>query len=105
MYPVLPFLLIMETLIKLDGGTAKGYSINAGAINIIFATTGKGMIACGAFNVAALEKFGYPAVRMQSPIRTIDELLGASAAQVNQYAAALGIDEQMTGRQCLELML
>jgi len=94
----------METSIKLDNGTARGYAIDAGGVNILFATTGKGMIACGAFNVAALAKFNYPAVRVQSPVKTIDDILAAKAAEINPVAAQLGITTEMTGRECLELM-
>ncbi len=95
----------METLIELDNGTARGYSIDAGAFNVVFATTGKGMAACGAFNVASLAKFDYAAVRVQSPVTTIDDLLNAKAAEINPQAQQLGITAEMTGRQCLELML
>jgi uncharacterized protein YunC (DUF1805 family) len=63
------------------------------------------MVACGAFNVDALAKFDYPAVRVQSPVKTIDDVLSAPVAQMNPQAAELGITEQMTGRQCLEKML
>jgi uncharacterized protein YunC (DUF1805 family) len=95
----------MEQIIKLTNATAKGYCVNAGPFNIIFCTTGKGMVACGAFSVEALSKLDYPAVRVKSPVKTVEDVLNAPAAQVNTQGVSLGIVEGMTGRECLEKML
>ena len=94
----------MEKIIQLSNGQAKGYSVDAGPFNVLFCTTGKGMVACGAFNIQALAKFDYPAVRVQSPVKTIEDVLDAPAAEINELAACLGIKEGMSGRECLEKM-
>lgn len=94
----------MEQTIQLKNGVAKGYCIDAGAFNVIFCTTGKGMVACGAFNVEALGKFGYPTVRVQSPVKTIEDVLEAQVVEVNPQAVELGITEKMTGKESLEKM-
>jgi len=90
--------------IQLSNGEAQGYSAPCGPFNVIFATTGKGMIACGAFDVIALEKFNFPAVKMtkEGGIKTIDGLTEAHAVLVNTLAQAQGITEGMSGLECLE---
>lgn len=94
----------MEKIIKLENGQAKAYTIDAGGFNIIVATTGKGLVGCGAFDVAALEKFEYPAVIVKGPISTVADLLAANVVRSNLFARQIGIDSQMTGLQALEAM-
>jgi uncharacterized protein YunC (DUF1805 family) len=90
--------------IKLKNGEATAYCVPCGPFNVIFAETGKGMIACGAFDVIALEKFGFPAVKMKKDggIKTIDGLLAAEAALINAQAREKGIREGLRGRDVLE---
>ena len=90
--------------IQLSKGEAIGYSVSCGPFNVIFATTGEGMITCGAFDVVALEKFDFPAIKMkkESGIKTIDDLVEAEAVVVNALAQERGIIEGMSGIECLE---
>jgi uncharacterized protein YunC (DUF1805 family) len=41
----------------------EAFTIPLGLVNIVFITTDTGMVGCGAFDVKALDKFGYPAAR------------------------------------------
>ena len=91
-----------------NGKTAEGYEISLGVVNLVFIKTDEGMIACGAFNVAVLDKFSYPAVRIKSkdgsPISTPDDLLNGVAVEVNKSAAARGIETGCSGKDALGLL-
>ncbi|MBN1493045.1 MAG: DUF1805 domain-containing protein [Candidatus Omnitrophica bacterium] len=93
--------------VKLSNGMAMAYSVPCGPFNIIFATTGKGMVACGAFDVIALEKFNFPAVKLKKDggIKTINGLLEAEASIVNKQALGYGVTAGMNGRAVLEKFL
>ncbi|MFC1808698.1 YunC family protein [Candidatus Omnitrophota bacterium] len=93
-----------ERVISLLSKEARGYTVSCGPFNIIFATTGAGLIGCGAIDVCALEKFNYPAVKMQkeSGIKTIDDLLEADVVLVNSCAKECGVTEGMNGNEALE---
>ncbi len=94
--------------VRLSGGMATGYVLKAGPVSIVVVIAGKGMVGCGAFDVAALGRFGYPAVRARScdgkPISSIAELLSAEVWDVNEPARALGVVGGMSGREALEIL-
>lgn len=97
-----------QTSFRIGGKEARGFEIPLGAVNLVFATTDVGMIACGAFDVAALDRFHYPAARVKSPtgapIATVDDLLAGVVKDANEEAARRGITLGMTGRQAMELL-
>ena len=68
--------------------------------NIVFITTEKGMLACGAIDAMVLDKFNFPVVRIKSksgtPITTVNDLLSGEVRDMNNSAAKLGITENMT---------
>ncbi len=89
----------------LKGKTVTGYEITLGKINLVFASTDSGLIACGAFDVAALDKFDYPAAKARGKsgsIKTIQDLLDGEIILVNETAKKLGISEKMSGNEALE---
>ncbi|MEK7375645.1 MAG: YunC family protein [Candidatus Margulisiibacteriota bacterium] len=92
--------------IKLAKKTAKGYVIPVGSWNLVFASTGKGMVSCGAIDVIVLDKFDYPAARVKSStggkIETIDDLLSGTIKDANAAAKKRGIVEGMSGKEALE---
>lgn len=94
--------------VKLTKKQAEGYSIPLGSLNLVFVVTDKGMVGCGAFDVAALNNFSYPAARVKSktsnPIATIDDLLEGIVKDANAEAVKLGINIGMSGREALNLM-
>ena len=98
----------IKTIDLAGGKTADGYVIPLGTVNLVFVKTEKGMIACGAFNVAVLDKFDYPAVRIASKdgsrISGPEDLLKGVAVEVNESAASLGIETNCTGEAALELL-
>jgi len=94
--------------IKLSGKKAEGFIIPLGPVNLVFAKTDAGMIACGAFDVMALDKYGYPAVKMRSvggkPIGDVDGLLSGLVREANASAQKRGIAVDMSGKQAIELL-
>jgi uncharacterized protein YunC (DUF1805 family) len=66
------------------------------------------MVGCGAFDVAALNNFGYPAARVRpahsSSIATIEDLLQGIVKEVNSAAEKLGLKVGLTCREALELL-
>lgn len=87
---------------------ADGYVIALGPVNLVSVVTDVGMVGCGAFDVAALNNFGYPAARVRpsqgSPISTIEDLLQGIVKEANPAAQKLGLKVGQTGREALELL-
>ena len=77
-------------------------------MNFVSAVTDVGMVGCGAFDVAALNNFGYPAAKVRpahgSSIATIEDLLQGIVKEVNLNAEKLGLKVGLTGREALELL-
>jgi len=93
---------------QLTGKQADGYVIPLGPINLVNVVTDVGMVGCGAFDVAALNNFGYPAAKVRpaqgSSIATIEDLLKGIVKEVNPAAERLGLKVGQTGREALELL-
>jgi len=66
----------MTQPIQLGKKHCRGPRDSLGPLNIVFATTDLGMVACGAFDVAAMDKFNYPAAKVTG-VSNVDELLAA----------------------------
>ncbi|MDK2915529.1 MAG: hypothetical protein PWR25_86 [Euryarchaeota archaeon] len=101
-----PHLMQHET-VRLAGKDADGYVIPLGPVNLVAVVTDTGMVGCGAFDIDALEKFGYPAARVKpaggaSSIETIEDLLRGEIKGANRHAAERGVAVGMTGREALD---
>ncbi len=90
-----------ETVLQIGGKQAVGYEVSLGPVNLVFAKTDAGMVACGAFDVAALEKFSYPAAKVTG-VATVDQLLAGRVKEANESAKKRGVQPGMTGREALE---
>ena len=94
--------------VQLAGKQADGYVIPLGPVNLVNVVTDVGMVGCGAFDVAALNNFGYPAAKVRSgnscSISTIEDLLQGIVKEVNPSAEKLGLKVGITGRDALELL-
>jgi uncharacterized protein YunC (DUF1805 family) len=99
---------MIQTKVKLAKKEADGYVIPLGKVNLVNVVTDQGMVGCGAFDVAALNNFGYPAARVKpsrgSSIATIDDLLVGVIKDANDAAARLGIKVGMSGKEALDLL-
>jgi len=94
--------------IHLTRKVAKGFIIPLGPANIVAIKTDVGFIGCGAFDVAALDSFSYPAVKVRPSIGPsivdTDDLLKGIVKEANRSAMGRGIKNGMTGRAALELL-
>ena len=94
--------------IQLTRKVAKGFVIPLGPANLVAIKTDVGMIGCGAFDVAALDSFSYPAVKVRPSIGPsivdTDDLLKGIVKEANRSAMGRGIKNGMTGRAALELL-
>ena len=99
---------MLQQKIELSKKQADGYVIPIGPLNLVFVVTSKGMLGCGAFDVAALNNFGYPAAKARSksgkPIATIEDLLEGTIKEANAEASKLGISIGMSTNEALELL-
>ena len=99
---------MIHTKVQLARKQADGYVITLGKINLVNVVTDIGMVGCGAFDVAALDNFGYPAARVKptssSSIETVDDLLDGNIKDANDAAARLGIKVGMSGKEALDLL-
>ncbi|MDD1762547.1 MAG: YunC family protein [Methanothrix sp.] len=95
-------------IVQLKGKQADGYVIPLGPINLVNVVTDVGMVGCGAFDVAALNNFSYPAAKVRpargSSVATIDDLLQGIIKEVNPAAEKLGIKVGITGKEALDLL-
>jgi uncharacterized protein YunC (DUF1805 family) len=94
--------------VQLTGKQADGYVIPLGPVNLVNVVTDVGMMGCGAFDVVALNNFGYPAAKVRpsqsSSIATIEDLLQGIVKEVNPAAEKLGLKVGLTCREALELL-
>ncbi len=95
-------------IVELAGKQARGYVIPLGPVNLVFVVTDKGMVGCGAFDVMALNSFGYPAARVRpskgSSIASVGDLLEGIIKDTNQAAEKMGVKIGMSGREALDLL-
>ncbi len=99
---------MQQVNIQLTRKVAKGFIIPLGPANLVAIKTDVGMIGCGAFDVAALDSFSYPAVKVRPSIGPAivdtDDLLKGIVKEANRSAMGRGIKNGMTGRAALELL-
>ena len=91
--------------VDIGGKPARGFVYPLGPVNLVAVMTDIGMVGCGAFDVAALEKFGYPAARVRPSagpaIVSIGDLLDGIVKDANAPAQARGVKVGMTGKGAL----
>ena len=94
--------------VQLTRKMADGFIIPLGPANLVAVKTDIGMVGCGAFDVAALDSFSYPAVKVRPSlgpsIVDTDDILKGIVKEANRSALGRGIRTGMTGKQALELL-
>lgn len=99
---------MLHEKVRLTNKQADGYVIPLGPVNLVSVVTDMGMVGCGAFDVSALDHFGYPAARVKATggtsVATIDDLLVAEVKDANAAAIKLGVKVGMSGREALDCM-
>ncbi|MFT3830452.1 MAG: DUF1805 domain-containing protein [Opitutaceae bacterium] len=107
-----PVLRHLETLAAIrheqtvvDGRMVELVALPLGPVKLVYARTERGLLACGAIDPAALEKFGIAAARVRpttgSSVGSLDDLLAGEVREANTAAQALGIAPGMSGRATL----
>ena len=96
------------TDVQLSRKVAEGFVIPLGHVNLVGIKTDTGLVGCGAFDVAALDSFSYPAAKVRPAIgpsiTTVNDILTGIVKESNRSAMGRGIKNGMTGRQALELL-
>ncbi len=99
---------MQQTEVRLSRKKAEGFVVPLGPANLVAVKTDVGLVGCGAFDVAALDSFSYPAAKVKPSsgpsIATIDDLLKGIVKETNRAAMDRGITNGMTGKQALELL-
>lgn len=94
--------------VQLRNSEGRGYVIPAGPVSLVFVVAARGMVGCGAFDVPALNAFGYPAARVRPSagpsIATVDDLMAGVIKEANESARKIGITDGMTGKEALDLL-
>jgi len=97
-----------QTEVRLSRKVAEGFVIPLGPANLVAIKTDVGLVGCGAFDVAALDSFSYPAAKVRPAIGpsivTTDDILTGIVKETNRAAMGRGITNGMTGREALELL-
>ena len=95
-----------QVKVQLAKKEADGFVIPLGPANLVAIKTDVGMVGCGAFDVAALDSFSYPAARVRPSIGPsivdTDDILKGIVKEANRSAMGRGIRTGMTGRQALD---
>ena len=94
--------------VRLPKKTADGFVITLGPANLVAIVTDVGLVGCGAFDVAALDSFSYPAAKVRPAfgpsIVDTDDILTGIVKETNRAAVSRGIHTGMTGKEALELL-
>jgi uncharacterized protein YunC (DUF1805 family) len=100
--------IIMQEVIPLKNSKGTGYVIPLGPVNLVWVVARKGLVGCGAIDVAALGKFGYPAARVRpahgDAIATLDDLVSGVIREANRPAELLGVQIGISGKEALDLL-
>lgn len=95
-----------QKTVKLAHKDAQGIVIPLGPANLVAIITDVGLIGCGAFDVAALDSFSYPAAKVRPAIGpsivSTDDILTGIVKEANRSAMGRGIHNGMTGREALD---
>ncbi len=91
-----------------DGKPLACHVIPLGPANLVFAQTERGILACGAIDPAALQRFGLPTARVKptrgASIANLEDLLSGEVRDANDAAAAMGVRTGISGREAIALM-
>jgi uncharacterized protein YunC (DUF1805 family) len=94
--------------VQLSKKRADGFVIPLGPANLVAIKTDIGMVGCGAFDVAALDSFSYPAAKVRPSLGPSivdpDDILKGIVKEANRSAFGRGIRTGMTGKEALELL-
>jgi len=101
----------METITKsyeTKNGPVEGVQVKWSGFSILLVTGRKGFLACGVFDLGALDGFNVAAAIVEStpgnPIGTLERFPARKISKVNKKAAGLGITVGMDVIKAFELI-
>ena len=80
--------------------TVEAYTVPMQTCNLVFAIRGNALLACGAFDLAALEKFNVAAAKVTG-VSCAEELLAGRVQAVNRCAVERGVSIDELGGDAL----
>jgi len=90
------------------GGLAEGARLEWESFSLLVLTAPKGFLACGIFDIDAVNSFGLACGIVESapdnPIGTLDRMISRKVVKVNEKARSLGITEGESAASALEKM-
>jgi uncharacterized protein YunC (DUF1805 family) len=96
----------MKKKIKVQDNELIGHIIELGPVNLVFAIGKTGLAACGAFDVDALDKFNYPAVKIAGKanmgIKDLQDLVKGTVSHANKNAQKLKITKGQNAQQAIK---
>ncbi len=92
----------MEEVV-VDGNTYRGAHVATEKANILMIQGDRGFLGCGYFKVETADKLD-EAVAIVTGVKSYEDMLDAKIVAVSQKAKALGIHEDMSGREALGLL-
>ena len=100
--------LMKQEEIQLKNSLGTGYLLPLGPVNLVWVVTKRGLVGCGAFDVAALGKFEYPAARVRpargDTISSLEDLVSGVIREANIPAQQQGVTIGMSGKEALDLL-
>lgn len=96
--------MMRSQVIPLQNGEATGYVLDLGNAPLLIIQVQNGYLMCGYLNMAAANKLGDVAGRVTG-VKTFDDVLRATVAEVSDRARQQGLKEGMSGRDFLNALL
>ncbi|HVQ00322.1 MAG TPA: DUF1805 domain-containing protein [Candidatus Thermoplasmatota archaeon] len=96
--------MMRSQAIPLKNGEGTGYILDLGKAPLLIITTTHGYLMCGYLNITAANKLGDVAGRVTG-VKTFDDMLHASVAEISDRAREKGLREGMSGREFLNALL
>lgn len=96
--------MMRSQAISLTNGKATGYALDLGNAPLLIITATDGYLMCGYLNIAAANKLGDVAGRVTG-VKTFDDMLHASVAEVSDRARERGLQVGMSGQEFLNTLL
>jgi uncharacterized protein YunC (DUF1805 family) len=93
---------------SLWNGTVEGIKLEWENFSLLLLTAPKGFLACGIFDVDAINAYGRAAALVEgapdNPIGTLERMMERRIAKTNEKMRSIGIVEGMAVRDALELL-
>lgn len=90
-------------LIEIDGKQFEGYNIATIKSNLLMIKASKGFLGCGYFDIATANRLG-EAVAIVTGVKNYDDMLSAKVIKVSEEAKKLGLQQEITGKDALNLL-